>query len=457
VRVSAGGPLAGVKVVELAGIGPVPFCATLLADLGAEVVRVDRVSHVHAPVDDTALRRGRRSVALDLKDPAARDLVRTLVAGSDVLLEGFRPGVMERLGLGPDACLAENPRLVYGRMTGWGQEGPLSGTAGHDINYLALAGALSHLGRRSAPPAPPLNLVADFGGGAMLLAVGVLAALTARSTSGQGQVVDAAMVDGVASLMGLFAGMQADGSWTPQREANLLDGGAYFYDTYETADGRFLAVGAIEVEFHDELIRRLGLDLGDFSDHRDPSTWPARRTVLAERIRGRTLAHWQRVFDGSDSCATPVLTLEEAAQHPHLRARRTWVDDGGALAASPAPRFSSTPCLDVAAGCVPGDCTRSVLAELGADPVLVDALVRRGVAADAGDPLSYTTTSTVLRRLQRLNVSVTRSVDTDGPFTCLVGPSGQRVVVRPARLQPHAVAALLRVLGVDPAEFADMA
>jgi alpha-methylacyl-CoA racemase len=337
------GPLRGVKVVELAGIGPGPFCAMLLADLGAEVLRVERPAS-NLPAWPTLLARGRRRLAVDLKHPEGAGVVLDLVAGADALVEGFRPGVAERLGVGPDACLARNPRLVYGRVTGWGQEGPLAQAAGHDVDYIALAGALHPVGPAGGPPVPPLNLVGDFGGGGMLLALGVVAALLETGRSGQGQVVDAAMVDGAALLTTQLHELLAAGLWTDHRGANLLDGGAPFYTVYETADGRHLAVGALEPEFYAELLQRVGLAEEELPAQLDRDGWPELRERLAEVFRTRTRDDWCRLLEGTDACVAPVLSPTEAPTHPHNRARTAFVDVGGVVQPAPAPRFSRTPC-----------------------------------------------------------------------------------------------------------------
>jgi alpha-methylacyl-CoA racemase len=358
------GPLAGVRVVELAGIGPGPFCAMLLADLGAEVLRVDRPAAARTGWP-TVLARGRRSVAVDLKHPDGAGVVLDLVAAADALVEGFRPGVAERLGIGPDACLARNPRLVYGRVTGWGQEGPWRQAAGHDIDYIALAGALHPVGPAGGPPVPPLNLVGDFGGGGMLLAFGVVAALLERGRSGAGQVVDAAMVDGAALLTTQFHELLAAGLWHERRGSNLLDGGAPFYGVYETADGRHLAVGALEPQFYAELLRRLGLDAGDLPDQLDRDGWPLLRERLAALFRTRTLDEWSELLAGTDACVAPVLGLGEAPAHPHNRARGTFVDVGGVVQPAPAPRFGRTPCDPPTPAAHPGEHTDQALTDWG--------------------------------------------------------------------------------------------
>jgi len=343
------GPLAGVKILEIAALGPAPFASMMLADMGAEILRIDRAERVEggerdAPPPLDFLSRGRRSVGLDLKSPAGVELLLKLVETADVILEGFRPGVMERLGVGPEVCLARNPRIIFGRMTGWGQEGPLAQAAGHDINYIALAGALEPIGRRGEKPLPPLNLVGDFGGGGMLLAYGIACALVERARSGKGQVVDAAMVDGAAALMTFFHAAQQAGWWKPERGTNLLDGGAPFYDTYETSDGKYIAVGAIESKFYAELIAKLGLASEDLPDQMDRSRWEEQRERFAGLIKTRTREAWCEILEGTDACFAPVLSLAEASEHPHLRARGTFVEIAGALQPGPAPRFSRTPC-----------------------------------------------------------------------------------------------------------------
>ncbi|MDE3086875.1 MAG: CoA transferase, partial [Acidobacteriota bacterium] len=350
-----GGPLAGLRVVELAGLGPAPFCAMLLADLGADVVRLERAGQPpprpDVPDRRSVLTRGRPSVGVDLKHPDGAALVLRLVEEADVLVEGFRPGVMERLGLGPEACLGRNPRLVYGRVTGYGRDGPLSEHPGHDVNYLALAGVLSAVGRAGEPPVPPLNLVGDFGGGAMLLTVGILAALVERARSGRGQVVDAAMVDGAALLATMVFEMGALGQWRPERGTNVVDTGAPYYEVYETADGRYVAVGAVEPAFYRAFMRGLGYDEATMPHQGDRASWPEVKKEVAARMRSRTRAAWLAIFDGTDACVTPVLSLTEAPSHPHNRHRGTFVEvDGGAVPA-PAPRFSRTPAGgDVAGG-----------------------------------------------------------------------------------------------------------
>jgi len=343
----SGGPLAGLKVIEMPAIGPVPFCGMLLADLGADVLRIDRTGEVDLglPVEPKyeLLGRGKRSLALDLKDPKAIALVLDLFAKADVVLEGFRPGVMERLGLGPDEAQQRNPKLVYGRMTGWGQEGPLAKAAGHDINYIALTGALHAIGNAGGKPVPPLNLVGDFGGGSLYLAMGVLAALYERQQSGKGQVVDAAMVDGAASLMTLFYGLKGAGMWSDQRGANILDSGAPWYDTYECKDGGYVAIGSIEGKFYAELIEKLGLDPKTLPKQHDRKRWPSLRAAIAATFRTKTRDEWCAIMEGSDICFAPVLSLEEAPQHTHMAARQTFIAPEGVVQPAAAPRFSRTP------------------------------------------------------------------------------------------------------------------
>jgi alpha-methylacyl-CoA racemase len=340
------GPLRGLRVVELAGIGPGPHAAMVLADLGADVVRIDRPSgglSVGDPDRPDPTLRGRRRVAADLKDPAGRETVLRLVEHADVLIEGYRPGVAERLGVGPADCSARNPRLVYGRMTGWGQDGPMAQQAGHDINYISLAGALHAIGRADDRPVLPLNLVGDFGGGSMLLLVGVLAALWEARSSGRGQVVDAAMVDGASLLMQMTWGLYGQGGWADTRGSNLFDGGAPFYDTYTCADGRHVAVGPLEPQFYARLLAGLGLDPAELPAQDDTAGWPTLRARFTEAFAARSRDEWVVLFDGTDACVTPVLGLGEVVDHPHLKARGTVVAPDGVPQAAPAPRFSRTP------------------------------------------------------------------------------------------------------------------
>ena len=338
------GPLTGMKVIEMVGIGPAPFCAMMFADMGAEVVRIDRPRPPGEAGAERAdiLARGRRSVSIDLGKPGAADAVLEMIDKADVLIEGFRPGVMERLGLGPDVCLARNPRLVYGRMTGWGQYGPLSHAAGHDINYIALTGVLHAIGRSGDAPVVPLNYVGDFGGGAMLLAFGVLSALYETRHSGKGQVVDAAMTDGSALLSAMMYGMKAAGHWSNQRGENLLDGGAHFYDTYACADGKYVAIGSIEPKFYALLLELCGIDDPTFSGQMDSRRWPVLKHRLADVFRTRTRDEWCMLMEGSDVCFAPVLDWDEAPLHPHNQARNTFIDIDGVVQPAPAPRFSRT-------------------------------------------------------------------------------------------------------------------
>jgi alpha-methylacyl-CoA racemase len=335
------GPLAGVKVIEFAGIGPGPFCAMLLSDMGAEVIRIDRKGARGGSKFDVTSR-GRRSLAFDLKKPEAVEAVLKLIAKADMLLEGFRPGVMERLGLGPDTALARNPKLVYGRMTGWGQTGTLANAAGHDINYIALTGALHAIGRKDEKPVPPLNLVGDFGGGALYLAFGMACALFEAQKSGKGQVVDTAMTDGAASLMSMFFGMKASGFWTDRKGDNLLDGAAHFYDTYETADGKWVAIGSIEPQFYALLLEKTGLNDPEFQAQMDKSKWPSLKAKVANVIRAKTRDEWDALMLNTDVCYAPVLSLDEAPRHPHNVSRQTFVEVDGVTQPNVAPRFSRT-------------------------------------------------------------------------------------------------------------------
>ena len=338
------GPLHGVTVIEMAAIGPCPFAAMLLADMGATVIRIDRLPGPRKAIDeytanDTLVDRGRLSVALDLKQPRGAALALDLIAGADILIEGFRPGVMERLGLGPEQCRKRNQKLVYGRMTGWGQTGPLAQAAGHDLNYIALTGALGAMGHADRPPSPPLNLVGDYGGGALYLALGVVSALFEAARSGQGQLVDAAMVDGAASLMTMMYSLKSRGTWRAARQANVIDGGAHFYGVYECADGKYLALGAMEPQFYRELLARCEIVDPAFEAQWSESEWPALRERMAALLRTRTRDGWCEILEGTDACVAPVLDMDEAPAHPHLRARGTFVEDRGILRPGPAPRF----------------------------------------------------------------------------------------------------------------------
>jgi alpha-methylacyl-CoA racemase len=338
------GPLDGIKIIEIAGIGPGPFANMMLADMGAEVLRVDRVQSVQGGDPNVPsldfLARGRRSIGIDLKHPEGVASVLRLVEQADAILEGFRPGVMERLGLGPDVCLERNPRIVYGRMTGWGQEGPLAHVAGHDINYIALAGALEPIGRKGEPPCPPLNLVGDFGGGGMMLAFGVVCALLERVTSGKGQVVDAAMVDGAATLMTIFHGAQQSGWWHDGRGNNMLDTGSHFYDVYETKDGEYVSIGSIEPQFYAELLEKTGLAGEDLPSQMDREGWEPTKKKFQAIFKSKTRAEWCEIMEGSDICFAPVLSMKEAQEHPHIKARNTFVEVAGSPQPAPTPRFS---------------------------------------------------------------------------------------------------------------------
>ena len=365
-RTPGHGPLTGVRVVELAGIGPGPFAAMLLADLGADVVRVDRPGGPGLAIDPAydVTNRNKRSVVVDLKDPDGPDRVLELVARADVLVEGYRPGVAERLGVGPGDCHARNPRLVYGRMTGWGQDGPLAQRAGHDIAYIAPTGTLGLIGRPDEPPAVPANLLGDYAGGSLYLVVGVLAALHHARATGTGQVVDAAIVDGTAHLATMIHGMLAAGGWQDRRAANLLDGGCPYYGTYETADGRYMAVGALEPQFYAEFLALLGVE--DQADARkDVTRWDQLREEIAVRFKARTRDEWTAVFDGSDACVAPVLSLREAPHHPHLAARSTFTDHAGITQPAPAPRFSATPATVRTGPARPGADTEDVARDWG--------------------------------------------------------------------------------------------
>jgi len=370
------GPLEGIRIVEIAGIGPGPFAAMLLSDMGAEVLRVDRAQAVmggdpaQPPLD--VLNRGRRSIGVDLKNPDGVETVLKLVERADALVEGFRPGVAERLGVGPDECLARNPQVVYGRMTGWGQDGPLAPAAGHDINYIALAGALDPIGREDEAPVPPLNLVGDFGGGGMFLAFGVVCALLEAQRSGQGQVVDAAMVDGAATLTAMFHGLRAMGFWNEKRGTNLLDTGAHFYDVYECADGRYVSIGSIEPQFYAELLDRTGLagdpGLSGPGAQMNRTRWPQLKDRLADVFLTKTRDEWSAIMEGSDVCFAPVLSLAEAPSHPHNRARGTFTEVAGVVQPAPAPRFSRTPGAVARPPSHPGQHTNEALADWGFGP-----------------------------------------------------------------------------------------
>ncbi|MEL7688386.1 CaiB/BaiF CoA-transferase family protein [Citromicrobium bathyomarinum] len=381
-----GGPLSGLRIVEFAGIGPGPFCGMMLADHGAEVIRVDRASGGRGgsqPVSTKdVLARGRKSIALDLKAKQGIALARKLCASADGLIEGFRPGVMERLGLGPEVLLSDNPKLVYGRMTGWGQSGPYAPFAGHDINYIALAGALAHFGRAGEKPTPPINMVGDFGGGGMMLAFGMVSALLSVARGGEGQVIDAAMTDGTAVLMAMIHGMANQGLWREDLGANLLDTGAHFYDTYETADGKFVSIGSIEPQFYAELRARVGLaDDPAFDAQMNPAAWPDLKEKLAAIFARKTRAEWDEALEHSDVCYAPVLTMSEAREHPHNIARETFVDVAGSPQPAPAPRYSGTATATPDAAPMPGDDTDAILADLGIDAGEIAALREAGAVS----------------------------------------------------------------------------
>lgn len=376
------GPLHGVQIVEMVGIGPAPFAAMMLADQGADVIRIhQKGGRPEIPLQNSRfdiLARNRRSIALDLKAEGGSALARALIGKADGLIEGFRPGVMERLGLGPDLCCADNPRLVYGRMTGWGQTGPLAHTVGHDLNYLALTGALHAMGSAGAPPPVPLNLVADFGGGGMVLAFGMVTGLLQAQRSGQGQVIDAAMVDGASLLAGMFWGFRAGGAWLDQREANLLDGGAYFYTTYACQDGKFLAVAAIEKRFHTAFLERLELDPSVFTHLRDPAAWPDLRARLATLFLQKPRDEWAALFADSEACVTPVLDWQEAADHPHMQARQAFIDIDGVKQPAPAPRFSAHPSPQPNSVAEPGADTAAILRDWGIAAALIETAQASG-------------------------------------------------------------------------------
>jgi alpha-methylacyl-CoA racemase len=376
----ASGPLVGVKIVEFAGIGPGPFCGMLLADLGADVVRIDRAESAGRGHPDLA-NRGKRSIAVDLKKPEGVEAALSLIEKADGLLEGFRPGVMERLGVGPDVALKRNPRLVYGRMTGWGQTGPWSQMAGHDIDYIALTGALHTMGRKDEPPAPPLNLVGDFGGGALYLAFGLLAGIIEAKSSGKGQVVDCAMIDGAASLMTMFFNMKAVGMWSAERDSNLLDGGAHFYDTYTCADGKWLAVGSIEPQFHAELVKGLGLPVDTFGMYMDRAKWPEFSQRIADVVKTKTRDEWMKVFDGTDACVAPVLSMDEAPKHPHNAERKTFVESFGVVQPNAAPRFSRTAGAVNGAPAMAGKHSTEVLESWGIAADRREAFLKAGAVA----------------------------------------------------------------------------
>ncbi len=377
------GPLTGVRVIELQGIGPGPFCGMMLADMGAEIIRVDRAQSVGSPANATDfLARGRKSIGVDLKSAAGVETVLRLIESADVLIEGFRPGVTERLGLGPDTCLARNPKLVYGRMTGWGQTGTMASVAGHDINYISLSGALHAIGEPGGAPVPPLNLVGDFGGGGMLLAFGIAAALFETSKSGQGQVIDAAMTDGSALLMNAVFGLMNSGRWSHTRGTNLLDGGAHFYGTYATSDGKWISIGSIEPQFYQLLLDKTGLAADtDLPRQMSRENWPLMQEKLAAVFAGKSRDEWDQIMLGTDICYAPVLDFDEAVAHPHNVARQTFVEADGVTQAAPAPRFSRTAPQMPAASVAPGAHTNEILADMGMSEADISALHASGAIA----------------------------------------------------------------------------
>ena len=372
------GPLAGTKFIELAGIGPGPFCGMMLADMGADVIRIDRIaSAARRPKD--ILARNRRSLAVNLKQTEGVELVLQLCEQADGIFEGFRPGVTERLGLGPEDCMARNPKIVYGRMTGWGQDGPIAHAAGHDINYIALTGALHAIGREGELPVPPLNLVGDFGGGGMLLAYGMVCGVLEATRSGKGQVVDAAMIDGAAALMAMFYGMHASGLWEDERGRNLLDAGAHFYNTYETSDGKYVSIGSIEPQFYAELLQRAELDSEVFGVQHDRGRWTDQVDALAEVFKQKTRDEWCEIMEGTDVCFAPVLSLSEAPEHAHNAARNTFETHEGLVQPAPAPRFSRTAGGIRQAARFPGEDSREVLSEFGLNDETIQGLLDSGV------------------------------------------------------------------------------
>jgi alpha-methylacyl-CoA racemase len=381
------GPLSGYRIIELAGIGPGPMCAMLLSDMGADVLRIDRTADAGLGIamenKYALLNRGRRSVALDLKKPQAIEAVLKLVDKADGLIEGFRPGVTERLGIGPDVCLKRNSRLVYGRMTGWGQEGPMAHAAGHDINYIALSGALHSIGRRGEAPVPPLNLVGDFGGGALYLALGMVAGILETQKSGKGQIVDAAMVDGAASLMTAIYGIHGSGRWTDNRGDNILDTGAHYYDVYETRDGKYVSIGSIETKFYDELLELSGLKKEELARQNDREAWPAMKQKVAAIFKTKTRDEWCKIMEGSDVCFAPVLSMTEAPKHPHNRHRGTFIEDDGVIQPGPAPRFSRTPSKIQRPPARPGEHTDEALRDWGFSASDLDGLRKAAAIVQA--------------------------------------------------------------------------
>jgi alpha-methylacyl-CoA racemase len=370
------GPLKGMKVVEFGGIGPGPLCAQMLADMGADIIRIDRRGDKRTGINPkyNVLHRSRRSIALDLKKPEGREVALRLIEQSEALIEGFRPGVMERIGLGPDVCMERNPKIIYGRITGWGQEGPISLTAGHDINYISLAGVLHAIGYAGERPLPPLNLVGDFGGGGMLLAFGIMCGVYEAQKSGKGQVVDAAMVDGAAILAGQFFGLWAAGQWSEERGTNRLDGGSHFYNTYETADGKWISVGSIEQKFYVDLLERLGIDDPDYKNQLDRSKWPKFKEKFAAVFKTKTRDEWCEIMEGTDVCFAPVLTFEEAITHPQNVLREAFIEVEGVFQPAPAPRFGRTVAQIQCIAAQPGEHTKEALLDWGLNPDEIGAL-----------------------------------------------------------------------------------
>ena len=375
------GPLKGLKIIEMAGIGPGPFCGMVLADLGAEIIRVDRASAIGTGSKKEPSNRGKKSIAVDLKAKEGVEVVLKLVETADAIFEGFRPGVMERLGIGPEVCLARNDRIVFGRMTGWGQEGPLANAAGHDINYISLSGALAAIGRPGSPPVPPLNLIGDFGGGGMLLALGLVAALLESKESKKGQVVDAAMTDGSALLMTMIYSMQSSGMWKTTMGSNLLDGGSHFYDTYECKDGKFISIGSIEPQFYALLCQIAELDEKVFSKQMSRDLWPEQKEEIKKIFLKKTRDEWCELMEGTDVCFAPVLDMTEAPQHPHNKERKTFIDLEGVTQPAPAPRFSRTEPEVVSSPSIVGEHTNEVLSSIGLSEEDISTLKTSGAVA----------------------------------------------------------------------------
>ena len=377
------GPLAGVKIIELAGIGPGPFCGMMLADMGAEVIRIDRAGGgLGGAIPNDIMNRGRRSIAVNLKSQEGVDVVLRLCEQADIIFEGFRPGVAERLGVGPEQCMAKNPKIVYGRMTGWGQDGPMANAAGHDINYISLTGALHAIGRKGERPVPPLNLVGDFGGGAMYLAFGLVCALFEAQKSGKGQVVDAAMVDGAASLMSMFWTFKNMGMHVEERESNMLDGATHFYDTYETKDGKYISLGSIEPQFYRLLIEKAELDAAKFAPQMVNAKWSELKAELTAVFKSKTRDEWCDIMEGTDVCFAPVLSLSEAPEHPHMKARQTFVEMDGVTQPAPAPRFSRTSPELTTSSRRAGEDTTTVLSDFGFDASEIEDLKAKGAVIE---------------------------------------------------------------------------